>query len=240
MRYHIVLAYKGTPYNGWQKQQNAVSVQQTLETALEMLLGQPIATTGCGRTDTGVHSSRYVAHFEYDGLRQLDKDFIYHLNSCLPKEIAVFEIFPSEKHARFDALQREYKYFISRRKDPFTLDQSWQLTVELDYWAMQQAADKLLIYSDFTSFARMGSDNKTNICRISCAQWLEDADCYVFTIIADRFLRGMVRAIVGTLIDVGRGKISPEGFAAIIQAQNRTKASSAAPAQGLILTKISY
>lgn len=240
MRYHIELAYNGTPFNGWQRQPNAPSVQQTLDQTLSMLLGGQCETTGCGRTDTGVHSSHYIAHFEYDGTCDMNKDFIYHLNSCLPKEIAVFKIYPCEKHARFDAKSREYEYVIARIKDPFAVRQCWPLTIDLDEKLMQAAAAKLLQYSDFTSFARIGSDNRTNICKITKAEWTYGPDKYVFTIAADRFLRGMVRAIVGTIIDVGRGKITFEQYIEVIEAKNRAKASSAAPPDGLFLTKIIY
>lgn len=240
MRYHIELAYNGTEFHGWQRQPNAVTVQEILEEKLGLLLHTTCDIVGCGRTDAGVHSSCYIAHFEYDGERELNQELLYHFNSCLPKNIAVFDIYPCDKHARFDAISREYQYFISRIKDPFAISQRWPLTVALNTEAMQDAADKLLLYSDFTSFARTGSDNKTNICTISKAEWSFGVDNYIFTITADRFLRGMVRAIVGTLVDVGRGKITPEEFAAIIEAKDRAKASASAPPDGLFLTKITY
>lgn len=240
MRYHIELAYNGTPFHGWQRQPNAPSVQEILNEKLTLLLRTPCETLGCGRTDAGVHSSRYIAHFEYDGDVDMNKDFIYHLNSCLPAQIAVYKIYPNEKHARFDAKSREYKYIIARKKDPFAINQCWQLTIGLDEQVMQIAADKLLQYSDFTSFARIGSDNRTNICKITQAEWSFSPERYVFTITADRFLRGMVRAIVGTLIDVGRAKITLDEFVAIIEAKNRGAASSAAPPDGLFLTQITY
>lgn len=240
MRYFIHLAYKGTAYHGWQRQPNACTVQQTLEEGLAKILRIECPVIGCGRTDTGVHSSSYYAHFEYSGLRELNKEFIYHLNSFLPCDIAVFDIFRSDKHARFDALSREYHYYIARQKDPFRKDQTWLITNALLTHRMQEAAGELLMHTDFTSFARLHSDNKTNICKITRADWEFNEKNYIFTITADRFLRGMVRAIVGTLVDVGRGKITIEQFAQIIRAQDRSKASSAAPAEGLFLTDIKY
>ncbi|MFI3298532.1 MAG: tRNA pseudouridine(38-40) synthase TruA [Rikenellaceae bacterium] len=240
MRYFIELAYKGTNYNGWQRQPNAQSVQQTIEQGMSTLLRRPITITGCGRTDTGVHSSNYYAHFEYEGDKTLDSHFIYHLNAILPRDIAVYDVFQTHKHARFDAQSREYQYFIATRKDPFALGQVWFLKGELDVEKMQCAADKLLEYSDFSSFEKLHSDNKTSLCKITRAEWHSQENRLVFTIAADRFLRGMVRAIVSTLVDVGRGKITPEGFAAIIEAKNRSKASGAAPADGLFLTRIEY
>lgn len=240
MRYFIHLAYKGSAYHGWQRQPNASSVQQTLEEALAKILRSECPLTGCGRTDTGVHSSSYYAHFEYFGARELNAEFIYHLNSFLPHDIAVFGILKTDKHARFDASSREYKYFIARQKNPFSHGESWLITNPLLEEQMQIAASHLLQYDDFTSFARLHSDNKTNICKISRADWEFSDKRYIFTVKADRFLRGMVRAMVGTLIDVGRGKITPEQFCRIIEARDRAAASSAAPPDGLFLTNIEY
>ncbi len=238
MRFFIELAYKGTNFHGWQRQPNAHTVQSEIEEALFKLLRERVEIVGCGRTDTGVHSSSYVAHFEYDGTKELNQDFIYQLNSCLSRDIVMFNIYKCDKHARFDALEREYQYFISRYKNPFAQQLSWQLTVPLDEQSMQVAADKLLQYSDFSAFEKLHSDNKTSICRITKAEWSFTEKEYCFTIVADRFLRGMVRMIVGTLVDVGRGKITPEDFAAIIESGNVARASAAAPADGLYLTHI--
>ncbi|MEG1607204.1 MAG: tRNA pseudouridine(38-40) synthase TruA [Mucinivorans sp.] len=238
-RYFIELSYNGAAYCGWQSQPNAPTVQQTLQDALSRLLKAPIIVVGCGRTDTGVHSSYYVAHMdcaEFD----FTPDFLYHLNCLLPKDISVSTIVPSMLHARFDATYREYQYFISRVKNPFKDKQVWPLVIPLDTEAMAAATARLMDYTDFTSFARTGSDNKTNLCTIFCAQWNFSAEQYVFTIASDRFLRGMVRTIVGTLVDVGRGKISIDGFARIIEQRNRAKASSAAPPDGLFLTEVRY
>lgn len=239
-RYFLHLAYCGTPYCGWQRQPNASTVQQTLEEALEKLLRQPTPITGCGRTDTGVHASYYVAHMESDAGRIAEPDFLYHLNCVLPHQIAIYRIEPTTLHARFDAKYREYKYHIQRRKDPFKTDYAWLITPDLDLEAMREASKFLLEHTDFTSFARLHSDNKTNICRITRIDWHVGPESIVFTVGADRFLRGMIRAIVGTLVDVGRGKLSVSDFGGIILAKDRAKASAAAPAQGLFLTDIQY
>ena len=241
MRYMIRLAYNGTPYCGWQRQTNAPSVQQTLEEALcKVLHVDAVATTGCGRTDTGVHASDYYAHFELDAPIEINQQVIYHLNCCLPDAVAVFSIEPTELHARFDAKSREYQYRIARTKNPFTTDQTWLLTAPLDTEAMQQAARYLLGTQDFSSLARTGSDNKTNICTVAHAEWTFGEEEYVFTIRADRFLRGMVRATVGTLVEVGRGKYPPAEVKAILEARNRAKAGPAAVPEGLFLTEIKY
>lgn len=240
MRFFIKLAYKGTAYHGWQRQPNATTVQQILEEAMSKILRTNIEIVGCGRTDTGVHSSQYFAHFQYDSTVELNNDFIFHLNCCLPGDIAVYDIYPSDKHARFDAISRQYKYFITREKDPFTLSQNWLITQPLDKESMQVAASKLLNYSDFTSFAKTGSDNKTNICKIIRADWEFSEKNYIFTIVADRFLRSMVRSVVGALVDVGKGKLTVEQFEAIIEAKKRVDSCSLAIADGLFLTKIVY
>lgn len=239
-RYFLHLAYSGTAYCGWQRQPNALAIQQVIEESLEKLLRQPTSIMGCGRTDTGVHASYYVAHMESDAQRIGDADFLYHLNCVLPHDIAIMKIEKTDLHARFDAKYREYKYYIQRRKDPFKTHHAWLITPPLDLQAMQSASKILLEYTDFTSFARLHSDNKTNICRISHIDWQITPDSIVFTVGADRFLRGMIRAIVGTLVDVGRGKLSVEDFRAIILAMDRAKASAAAPAEGLFLTDVKY
>ncbi len=240
MRYFIELAYRGTDFHGWQRQPNAHTVQQELEDSLSKILRSKCEVVGCGRTDTGVHSSSYIAHFDYEGQRELNQDFIYHLNSLLCKDVAVYGIYPCEKHARFEAQEREYKYYISRRKDPFSKGLKWQLTTKLNEEAMQSAAQKLLLYSDFSSFEKLHSDNKTSLCRITKANWEFTPNEAVFTIVADRFLRGMVRMIVGTLVDVGRDKISVDGFREIIESGDVKRASGAAPSDGLYLNRIEY
>ncbi len=244
------LAYHGGAYNGWQRQIGTPSVQQMVEECLTKILGRTTEITGAGRTDTGVHALFSVAHFDYpddvEGGRTpveiAGVDFAYHLNCLLPKDIAVRKIYevPESKHARFDARRREYKYFISTVKDPFAVDTSWLVTQPLNVDAMQTAAVILMRYEDFTSFAKLHSDNKTNRCTVYGASWRQEGTKLVFTIAADRFLRGMVRAIVGTLIDVGKGKLSPAQFCSIIEKMERAEASAQAPAQGLFLSDVQY
>ncbi len=243
MRYFLELSYNGSNYCGWQRQPGAASVQQTLDDALSLFLRENIEVTGAGRTDTGVHAAYYVAHFDAEAALPDRRDFVYHLNSMLPGDIALMDITPvaDDAHARYDAEEREYTYYILPYKDPFRRDTSWQYFVPLDLDAMNAAAEQLMHYDDFTSFAKLNSNNKTNICRVMSAGWRQDPDGeLVFTIRADRFLRNMVRAIVGTLVDVGRGKITPDRFREIIEARDLSLSSGGAPAQGLFLTDIKY
>lgn len=240
IRYFLELSYQGSNYCGWQRQPNAMSVQQTLEESLSKLLREPCFVTGCGRTDTGVHASHYVAHFQSNSERVTDVDFLYHLNCILPADIAVSAVYPCELHARFDARYREYRYIISRHKDPFLQSYSWLITTPLDVQAMIEASQVMLLHSDFTSLARLHSDNKTNICKIAKVDWEVNEKTITFVIGADRFLRGMIRATMGTLVDVGRGKLTALDFEGVLMARDRGKASSAAPAQGLFLSKIEY
>ena len=243
MRFFLTLAYKGTAYNGWQIQPNAPSVQQTLQEALSTLLHEEIEVVGAGRTDTGVHASYYIAHFDTNNSMPLaGKDFCYHLNALLPKDIAASEVRPVQEdaHARFDATLREYKYYILQEKNPFSFETTYQYTVPLDVEQMNRAAALLKEYDDFTSFCKLHGNNKTNLCRIEQSEWKIDGNSLVYTVSADRFLRNMVRAIVGTLIDVGRGKITVEQFREIIEARSRGAAGSSAPPQGLFLTHIEY
>ncbi len=243
MRYFLELSYNGANYRGWQRQKNAPTVQQTLEEALSKLLGEEIGVTGAGRTDTGVHAARYVAHFDVEREITGGADLIYHANSILPPDIALTGIrrVADDAHARYDARAREYTYYIVPRKDPFRTGTAWQYTVPLDTEAMNRAAAHLLEVDDFTTFAKLGGGNKTNICHVARAQWRVEADgTLTFTIRADRFLRNMVRAIVGTLVDVGRGKITPVEFAATVDARDLSRSSGGAPAHGLFLTDIEY
>jgi tRNA pseudouridine38-40 synthase len=236
------LGYNGKAYCGWQTQPNAVTVQQTLEEALSTILRQTIAIVGAGRTDTGVHARLMVAHFD---TREIITDPSYlakKLNSLLPKDIAIYKIVPvtPEAHARFDATSRTYRYFITTGKDPFTYDFAYRIHTRLDFDAMNRACEILYEYIDFTSFSKLHTDVKTNNCRISYAGWKKEDEVWVFTITADRFLRNMVRAIVGTLLEIGREKITIEGFRQIIELKDRTKAGTSAPAQALFLTDIMY
>ena len=242
MRYFIFLAYNGSAYHGWQIQNNAASVQGELEHALSLILRSKIHVIGAGRTDTGVHASYYVAHFDCDTPVGNTSDLVFHLNSVLPQDISVSRIrqVTDSAHARFDALQREYTYLISPCKTPFCRHLSWFLPTPLALDSMNTAADYLTQFDDFTSFAKLHSGNKTNICHVSSASWTRNDNFIIFKISADRFLRNMVRAITGTLVDVGKGRISPEQFRDIVAARNLSLASSSAPPQGLFLSGISY
>ncbi|MBQ2703011.1 MAG: tRNA pseudouridine(38-40) synthase TruA [Alistipes sp.] len=242
MRYFIELRYKGAAYCGWQRQNDVPSVQQTLEHALSTLLRAEIEVVGAGRTDTGVNASYYVAHFDSEVVLGDTQQVVYKLNLILPEDIAVFairEVSP-EAHARFDAVRREYRYYIEQKKNPFTRDGSWQYYVPLDMEAMNRAAESLLRYDDFTSFAKLNSNNKTNICHIYHAEWSRESDRLCFTVVADRFLRNMVRALVGTLVDVGRGRYTPEQFEEIVASRDLSRSSGGAPAQGLFLSDVVY
>lgn len=243
-RYFIRLAYKGTAYQGWQAQPHTnLTVQQQLNEKMSMILREPIEVVGCGRTDSGVHARDYFAHFdsERDDLGG-NEDFVYHLNRVLPKDIAVKQIFLMEEnaHARFDAVARTYEYHIITGKDAFNDNQAWEIRDVLDVLAMNTAADALLAYDDFASFCKTGSDQKTTKCKLSEAWWMRHGDYLVFTITADRFLRNMVRAVVGTLLDVGRGKISVADVHEIVKSGDRSEAGQSVPAHGLYLTQILY
>jgi tRNA pseudouridine38-40 synthase len=241
-RYFLQLSYKGTHYHGWQIQPNAVSVQEVVERALSIILREEIAVVGAGRTDTGVHASCFVLHFDSKNMAIAEQDLVFKLNRFLPPDVAVFSIqkAPGDFHARFSAVSRTYNYFISTEKNPFRIETSYQYTVPLDVQKMNEAAQLLFEYEDFTSFSRLHTDVKTNNCKIYQAEWGREADQLVFTIRADRFLRNMVRAVVGTLLEVGRGKLSVEGFREIIEKKNRGAAGASAPAKGLFLSYIEY
>lgn len=242
-RYFVQLSYLGTRYHGWQHQANSLTVQDVLDGALSQLLKAPISTIGAGRTDSGVHARRFVAHFDSPATDlHTSQKIIYSLNHILPQDIVVEQITPvvADAHARFSATSRTYEYLISQQKNPFRLQQCWFYNTALNMDQMQAAARILLTYNDFTSFSKLGSDNRTNRCKIYEAQWRENDNLLIFRIKADRFLRNMVRAIVGTLVDVGRGRLSPSNFEAIIQAQDRSRAGTSAPAQGLFLTDVEY
>ncbi len=240
MRYRIDLSYVGTHYHGWQSQPNASTVQETLEDALEMVLRENISVTGCGRTDTGVHAEYYVAHF--DANAEIDAKITDRLNRLLPDDISIFSIVKADEnfHARFDAKKRSYKYVITQRKNPFLKGFSWHVRYPLNVARMQEAADKLFNYTDFTSFSKLHTDVKTNNCKIYRAEFVRDGDQIVFHISADRFLRNMVRAIVGTLVEVGKDKLSVDDFCRIIESKDRCEACQSVPADGLFLTEVEY
>ena len=242
MRYFIELQYDGAAYFGWQRQPDTPTVQGTIEAKLSMLRGTPTEIVGAGRTDTGVNASFYTAHF--DAETPVDcSQLSYKLNKVLPSDIAILRIYEvaEEKQARFDAKSRENTYLLTPRKSPFRRFSAWHYTADLDVDKMNMAASKLLDYEDFTSFAKLNSNNKTNICHITHAEWVVEADGTLrFTIRADRFLRNMVRAIVGTLVDVGRGRYSVEEFEDIILSKDLSRSSAGAPACGLFLSDVRY
>lgn len=244
VRYSVKLSYKGTNYHGWQLQDNASTVQQHLNKALSVLYNQTIETVGAGRTDTGVHARCYIAHFDCCiSLPYPPDKIVYKLNCILPSDISVecVKEVDSAFHARFDAVSRTYKYFICQKKNPFQTEFAYQLLSQLNVDAMNEAAKLLFDYSDFTSFSKLHTDVKTNNCKVTYAFWQQcDDGMLVFTITADRFLRNMVRAIVGTLLDVGKGKLTIDGFRQVIEQKDRCKAGVSVPAQGLFLWDIEY
>ena len=243
MRYFIELSYLGKAYCGWQRQPDMPTVQQQLEGALSKLAGEKVEVVGAGRTDTGVNASFYVAHVDLKSEPQDLEQFCYKLNRILPRDISVERLrrVKPEAHARFDALEREYRYLISPRKNPFTIDLEWHYQVPLDLERMNRAAEYLLEVEDFTTFAKLNSNNHTNICHLTRARWerLEEGGL-CFTIGSDRFLRNMVRAIVGTLVDVGRGRYTVEEFREIVASRDLQRSSAGAPAQGLYLSRVKY
>lgn len=241
MRYFIQFAYNGTHYHGWQIQPNASSVQETLNKAFSVLLNEAISIMGAGRTDTGVHASEMYGHFDTE--KTLDIPVLVHkLNSYLPKDIAVFDIIPvhDDAHCRFDARKRTYQYHINRVKNPFLEELSWYVTQKLDLDLMNEAAQILLKHTDFQCFSKVNTDVNTFDCTIFEAFWKKENDKLIFTISANRFLRNMVRAIVGTLINIGLKKITLTDFENIIASKSREKAGFSVPAHGLYLTKIDY
>lgn len=241
MRYFLEIAYKGTNYHGWQIQPNAVTVQSTLNEALKILLKEDIATTGSGRTDTGVHALKQVVHFDYEHTLDFPK-FINSLNGILPNDISVFDAYlvNSEAHTRFDAVLRGYVYKIRQQNTPFQQGEYYLYKRALDIDQMNKAAKILLKNTDFESFSKIHTEVKTFNCDISKAEWIKTESGLEFHIEADRFLRGMVRAVVGTLKEVGLGKMTVKEFEDVILAKDRSSAGAAAPAQGLFLCRVDY
>lgn len=243
MRYFIYFSYRGTHYHGWQIQPNNITVQEVLQEALSKIVREEVAMTGAGRTDTGVHASCMVAHFDLVAPIEDAGRMVQRLNSILPADIAVDKILPvaPDAHARFDAKSRTYKYYVTERKNAFSSDFSARILGKgLDYGKMNEAAQVLFDYIDFTSFSKVHTDTKTNNCKIMRAEWQKEGDFWVFTIQADRFLRNMVRAVVGTLFEVGRGKMTIDQFRQVIESKDRCKAGTSAPAEGLFLVDIEY
>jgi tRNA pseudouridine38-40 synthase len=241
LRYFIKLAYNGTQYHGWQYQPNAASVQETMNKAFSTILNSEISLMGAGRTDTGVHAKEMYAHFDFETPFDI-KSLIHKLNSFLPKDIVIYDILPvsDEAHTRFDATKRTYEYHINTFKDAFLQEQSWYFHQKLDLDLMNEAAKSLLKHTDFQCFSKVNTDVNTFDCSIFEAYWKQENEKLIFTISANRFLRNMVRSIVGTLINIGLHKITLDDFETIIKNKNRDKAGFSVPAHGLYLTKIEY
>lgn len=241
MRYFIEFSYNGSSFFGYQIQPNNISVQEELEKALSTILRKEIKTTGAGRTDTGVHAKKMFAHFDFEG--EISDKLPHQLNSFLPPSIAIKRIFEVEEdfHARFSATYRTYEYYISLEKNPFSEKFAWQhWRKSLDVEKMNEACKILFEYDDFESFAKIGGDNKTNICKIYRANWEQNGNELKFTISADRFLRNMVRAIVGTMVEIGSGKLKPEDLRKVIESKSRNAAGTSAPAHALFLVDVGY
>jgi tRNA pseudouridine38-40 synthase len=241
LRYFIELSYLGKNYHGWQIQPDANSIQEELNKAISVVLQEEVTVVGAGRTDTGVHASQMFAHFDSDAI--LVENIVFKLNSILPEDIVVYEVekVNDEKHVRFDAIARSYEYRIWLGRNPFLLETTWQLFHQkLDVKAMNEAAEILLEHENFQAFSKVKTEVKTFNCKVSKAVWIEDGNQLVFRITANRFLRNMVRAIVGTLVDVGKHKITKEDFKNIILSKDRSNAGLSVPAKGLFLTEITY
>lgn len=243
MRFFLEISYDGTSYHGWQVQENAHAVQHEIDMAISSLFkGKKIETLGCGRTDTGVHATQFFLHFDLEQNPYELNDFVFKLNRILPRDIAVRNIYKvaDDAHARFDADLRAYEYHIHFKKNPFLENRSCYIHYNVNMELMNEAAKLLLTFSDFSSFCKLHTDAKTMICKISEAEWRKSENGIVFHISADRFLRNMVRAIVGTLLQVAKGVISVEEFCEIIEKKNRSEAGESVPACGLYLTKVTY
>jgi tRNA pseudouridine38-40 synthase len=241
-RYFLEISYDGTAYHGWQVQPNGISIQQAIEEKLAVLFKQPIQITGSGRTDAGVHAMRQYAHFDCEQLPCTKDELAYKLNRMLPIDISVRDVYKvtDTAHARFDATLRSYHYHISFVKDPFRYKYRYSLWQPLNVPLMQEAAKMLFNYQDFASFCKYNHDAKTTLCKIQKAEWVESPGQLNFIISSDRFLRNMVRAIVGTMVELGNGKISLEDFKQVIEAKDRQAAGFSSPAAGLFLAEVHY
>ena len=241
MRYFIEFAYKGTNYCGWQMQPNAETVQEVLSTAMATILRQSIILTGAGRTDAGVHAKQMFAHFDCE-IELNFEQLVYKLNSLLPKDIVVLNFYKVSEtaHARFDATKRTYEYYINTKKNAFQCNDSWYFQNNLNINLMNKACEILKIHTDFECFSKVNTEVNTFNCKIDSAFWEEKNENLLFTISADRFLRNMVRAIVGTMINIGLEKVSLPEFESILKSKDRKKAGFSAPAEGLYLTKVEY
>lgn len=243
MRFFITLSYDGTRYHGWQVQPNGPSVQEKLQWALSTILRQDIQVTGAGRTDAGVHARMMVAHFDVETMVYELQNLTYKLNRLLPQDIAIQKMEPvsDEMHARFSATSRTYHYYIHTVKDPFLRAYSCELHYPLDFQLMNEAAAILMTYEDFGAFCKAHADVKTTLCHITAAQWHQTSpSSWYFEITANRFLRNMVRAVVGTLIDVGRGRLSLDDFRKVVEGKRRTEAGESMPANALFLEEVKY
>jgi tRNA pseudouridine38-40 synthase len=240
MRYFLEVSYKGTGYSGFQSQKNANTIQAEIEKALQTLLKERIELTGSSRTDAGVHA--FQNYFHFDVLAELSPGILYNLNAILPADIAVKNLFKVEAndHCRFDAESREYKYFIYKKKDPFLIDRAFYFPYTLDVEAMKKAAGIVKEYSDFTSFSKRNTQVRSFECEIMESRWLVEHDCLVYHVKANRFLRGMVRALTATMLKLGRGKMSLDDFKTIIESKDCTRANFAVPAHGLFLVRVAY
>ena len=239
-RYFLEVAYKGTKYSGFQVQENAATIQSEVERALQIFFKQKINLTGSSRTDAGVHALQNFFHFDTDVA--IGNEHIYNINAILPGDIAVKKIYlvTSESHSRFHAISREYKYFIYTAKDPFLEDRAWYYPFKFDVKFLQEAAEILLSCNDFTSFAKRNTQVNNFICQLTVSEWNVENDCLVYHVKGNRFLRGMVRGLVGTMLKVGRGAITIEQFKKIIDEKNCTKADFSTPAHGLFLMRVNY
>ena len=239
-RYFIELAYVGTTFHGWQRQSNATSVQQVLEEAMTVVLGKPIWLIGQGRTDTGVHATRFYAHFDFAG--ELPENILVKLNGFLPADIALYQLRPviPTAHARFSAKSRSYQYHLHTRKNPFLNGRSMRLYQEPNYELMNEAAALMLEYDDFACFARAGGGQKTTVCKVTEAHWKQFDGGAVFYISANRFLRNMVRSVVGSLLEIGQGKKNAAWMLELLDKKNRSLAGASAPASGLYLVEVAY
>ena len=242
MRYFISFSYDGTAYHGWQIQPYSVTVQEELQKALSTLMRKPMEVVGAGRTDTGVHARKMIAHFDHDEVLDCPQ-LVYKLNKLLPRDIAVQHVEPvaDDMHARFSAKSRTYHYYVHLDKNPFLRSYSWQVYGNPDFELMNRAARVLMEYKDFTSFSKVNTDTKTNDCTITEARWDRvGEDQWRFTVTANRFLRNMVRAIVGTLMEVGRGRMTIEQLRSVIEAKDRCRAGDSVPGNALFLVEVLY
>lgn len=243
MRYFVTFSYDGSRYHGWQIQPNGNSVQAELQRALTILLRRETTVVGAGRTDAGVHARMMVAHFDVDESLEDCAQMVYRLNRILPRDIAVSRVEPvaEDMHARFSATSRTYHYYIHTRKDPFLRSYSCEMHYDLDFEAMNTAAAMLLEYDDFGAFCKSHADVKTTLCRVSVARWHQMTDhSWYFEITANRFLRNMVRAVVGTLVDVGRHRLTIDDFRRVVEGRRRTEAGESMPGEALFLEDIRY